>query len=99
MPAAPALRRVQMRETRPEPAPPAGDQAREDHLAMALAALRAHVQAMCRTSEPFWATCDLTIVQLKALIQIETTGTRTVGLLARALVMSNPSASVLVEQL
>jgi DNA-binding MarR family transcriptional regulator len=55
--------------------------------------------ALARTDAPAWLHLEISMAQFKALMAIATRGPLMVGALARALGISEPSASLLVDRL
>ncbi len=62
-------------------------------------ACRHYGVALLAAAEPVWAGLELTTLQLKGLVLLETRGAQAVSSIASALGITRPSASVLVEQL
>jgi DNA-binding MarR family transcriptional regulator len=76
------------------------DTARREALAHDCAGVAHRLMAtLARKDAPAWLDLDITMAQLKALMAIATRGPLMVGALGRALGITEPSASLLVDRL
>lgn len=62
-------------------------------------AYRLYWEALRRTAEPAWSQLELTLSQLKAMLVLDTRGPMTISQVGAILMISRPSASILIDQL